>query len=345
MRFKFPLSALALLAASSTAMAQSSVTLYGIADAYFGQKTTGVGAAKVSRTVVDSDGLANSRWGLRGTENLGGGLKAEFQFESLFDISNGATTQVTTVPASAPSSQLFSSQAWVGLAGDFGSLKLGRQVSPFHSFIGLTNNLYDATAFSTTGTVWGLGNLPNYVGRFDNAISYESPVFSGISGKLAMGFGEDKTALVSASKNVSLNIKYAQGPAVLGYSFQKQGGTGGTQDIKYKLIGGSYDFGIAKVVADFNTAQRANLKDNEWQMGVSVPFGAASVAAGYGNSKGNNVGGATGNKGKGFALLGTYDFSKRTRLYAGFRKATGKNAAGTVTSESKTLGFGVIHRF
>lgn len=334
--------ALTLGTAAST-FAQSSVTLYGIADAFVGQKSTGTGAAKVKRNVVDSDGLANSRWGLRGSEDLGGGLTANFQFESLFDITTGATTQVATAPA-ATSTQLFSSQAWVGLSGSFGTVRLGRQVTPFHSYVGQINNLYDATAFSTTGTVWGLGNLPNYFGRFDNSVSYETPSLGGVIAKVAHGFGEDKTALVTGSKNTSLNIKYTRGPLLVGYSFQQQGGIVGTNTTKYNLVGGAYDFGVARLVAAYNTARRDSIRDEEWQTGVSVPFGAASIAVGYGRSKGE-INSASANKGVGYSLLGTYDMSKRTRLYTGLRKTTAKNAAGTTTNETSTYGVGVIHRF
>jgi predicted porin len=325
------------------AIAQSSLTLYGIADTYIGQKSTGTGAAKVKRNVVDSDGLANSRWGMRGVEDLGGGLRAEFQLESLFDLSNGAVTQVATAPA-ATSNQLFSSQSWVGLAGGFGSVRLGRQVTPFHSYVGVINNLYDATALSTTGTVWGLGNLPNYFGRFDNAVSYETPLLAGFSAKAALGFGEDKTDKTTASRNKSLNVKYANGPLLVGYSFQQQGGQAGAASIKYQLVGGAYDFGVARLVGAYNTARRDNIRDNEWQMGLSVPFGAASIAVGYGQSKGE-VNDAPGNKGRGYALLGTYDLSKRSRLYTGIRKTTAKNPAGALTNETMTWGVGVIHRF
>lgn len=343
MRPKFPLLAVSALLMSGTTFAQSSVTFYGIADAFAGQKSTGTGATKVKQAVIDSDGLLNSRWGLRGSESLGSGLKAEFQLESLFNISNGVVTQVTTVPA-AVNPQLFSSQAWVGLNGDFGNVKLGRQVSPFHSFVGLTNNLYDATAFSTTGTVWGLGNLPNYVGRFDNAISYESPVFGGVSGKVAFGLGEDKTAALAASKNTSLNIKYAAGPILAGFSYQKQTPVAPASALTYNMVGGAYDFGVARVVAGINMAKSNVAEDKEWQLGVSVPFGAFSVAAGYGYSRGK-LNGANANKGTGAALLATYDLSKRTRLYAGYRKTNAKNATGATTNETSVLGTGIVHRF
>jgi predicted porin len=343
MKAKFPLFTLFAVLASSAAMAQSSVTLYGIADVFVGQKSTGTGAAKLKQTVVDSDGMLNSRWGLRGSENLGGGLKAEFQLESLFNISTGAVTQVTTVPA-VVNPQLFSSQAWVGLNGGFGNIKLGRQVSPFHSFVGITNNLYDATAFSTTGTTWGMGNLPNYVGRFDNAISYESPVFGGVSGKVAYGFGEDKTVALSASKNTSLNLKYAAGPILAGYSYQKQSPVAPASALTYNMIGGAYDLGVARLVGGINFAKSNVAEDKEWQIGVNVPLGAFSVAAGYANSRGK-LNGATGNKGTGAALLTTYELSKRTRLYAGYRKTTTKNATGATTNEASTLGLGIVHRF
>lgn len=331
------------LGASITSSAQSSVTLYGIADAFVGQKSTGIGAAKVKRNVVDSDGLANSRWGLRGSEDLGGGLKADFQLESLFDITTGATTQVTTAPAAA-STQLFSSQAWVGVSGSFGTVRLGRQVTPFHSYVGAINNLYDATAFSTTGTVWGLGNLPNYIGRFDNSISYETPSLGGVVAKVTHGAGEDKTGLAKGSNNTSLNVKYASGPLLVGYSFQQQGAVAGVSKTKYSLVGGAYDFGVARLVAAYNTARRDSIQDGEWQAGVSIPFGAASIAFGYGRSNGE-INSTSASKGTGYSLLGTYDMSKRTRLYTGLRKTTAKTAAGAKTNETSSFGVGVIHRF
>ena len=335
--------AVATLLGCGATWAQSSVTLYGIADAFVGKKRTGTGAATVSRNVVDSDGLANSRFGLKGIEDLGGGLRAEFQVESLFDLTNGAVTQVATAPT-ATASQLFSSQSWVGLAGGFGSLRLGRQVTPFHSYVGVINNLYDATALATTGTVWGMGNLPNYFGRFDNAVSYETPLLAGFSAKAAYSFGEDKSVTTVASKNKSLNVKYASGPLLLGYSFQQQGGQAGASDIRYQLVGGAYEFGVARLVAAYNTARRDAVKDKEWQLGLSVPFGAASVAVGYGHAQGE-VGAASGNKGKGYAVLGTYDLSKRSRLYTGWRRTEARTAAGVVSNETTTLGVGMIHRF
>jgi predicted porin len=345
MKFKGIAAASFVMLSCHTVHAQSSVTFYGIADAFFGQRSALVGGAKVTQGVVDSDGLFNSRWGLKGTEDLGGGLKAEFVAESLFNISNGATLQVATAPTAA-ANQLFSSQAWVGLSGGFGAIRLGRQVTPFHSFRGATDNLYDSTAFSTTGTGWSQGSVSNYLGRFDNAISYETPTFGGVSGKVALSFGENKTSALSATTNTSLNIKYVEGPVMAGYSYQKQGAQGGTADTDYNFVGGSYDFGVARVVGAVNRARFGTAKDNEWQVGVSVPLGAASVAAGYARSKGNVNGPiTTTSSGQSLALLGTYDMSKRTRLYVAWKKTTGKNLAGTTLVENSVIGAGISHKF
>lgn len=111
---KKSLVALAVLAASGAAMAQSNVTLYGIADVWFGSskfEVTGEDSAR--QTKVDSGGVDTSRWGMKGSEDLGGGLKANFQLESAVNMDDGTSTG-------------FDRQAWVGLSGGFGAVQLGK---------------------------------------------------------------------------------------------------------------------------------------------------------------------------------------------------------------------------
>jgi len=109
----------AVIAAFTTAAAAqqaSSVTLYGIADINVAQSETHAGA-----TITGIDQVPNprgSRFGMRGSENLGGGLRAIFQLEAALSLPNGETTA---------SSQLFNRHAWVGIAGGFGELTFGRQ--------------------------------------------------------------------------------------------------------------------------------------------------------------------------------------------------------------------------
>ncbi|WP_114968906.1 porin [Rhodoferax ferrireducens] len=337
---KKTLIALAVLAASGAAMAQSTVTLYGVADTWFGQTETGVGAAKLKQTVLNTNGMNSSRWGLKGSEDLGGGLKAVFQLESGFNIDTGAQTD---------SASLFNRQAFVGLAGGFGSVTAGRQYTAYDALRGATNNTYDTAAFTTTGTVWGYGAVADYASRVNNSIAYTSPDFGGFSGAAVVGLGENKTATVDANQNLSLHVKYAKGPVLVGYAYQEQKAQNAlvtdTATTKYNLIAGSYDFGVVKLVGGYNTAKVNDNSDKEYQLGLSAPIGtSANVAIGYTKSKGE-VAGATTSNGKGYSVVGYYDLSKRTRLYAAASKTTADNNAGADTAATANFGLGVRHNF
>ena len=346
---KKSLIALAVLATTGAAFAQSSVTLYGRLDASFGSKsteTTGVGAvAKLSQTAVDASNLNTTFWGLKGTEDLGGGLRAEFKLESNFNIDTGAI---------GTNSTLFEREANVGIAGGFGTVKLGRQYTAYDALRGATNNVYDSN-FATTGTIWTTG-IADYTNRVSNSISYTSPTFGGVSGAVVYGLGENKTADLSATKNVSLHIKYAAGPLLVGYAYQaedsrKLAATApvtpadiNTAKNKYNLFAGSYDFGVAKLVAGYNQAKSGATKDKEYQLGVSVPVGgAAAIAAGMSKSKSEVAG--NNNDGTGYSLVGTYNLSKRTTLYAGYENTKVESVNSTTTTKVSNFATGVRHTF
>ncbi len=354
---KKSLIALAVLAASGASMAQSSVTVYGLVDAAVAHTSTTTNtyvanvlttSVKTNQNVVASSGANNSRWGLKGSEDLGGGMKANFVLESGFTTDDGAAQGVQ-----------FGRQAFVGLEGGFGSVTLGRQYTAYYSLFTATNNLYDSNlaTTATTATTLGKGVWSNGIAhhqvRANNSIAYTSPVFSGFSGAAVVGLGEDKNAnnvANSATGNNSLHIKYANGPLLVGYAYQaeKTSPTPAVADstvtTRYNLLAGSYDFGVAKLTAGFNVAKQNTIKDNEFQVGVSVPFGAAAVAAGYSYSKSETAGVTTG-KASGLSLLGTYSLSKRTTLYAGLAGNTFENAAGATTSKSSVVAAGVRHTF
>ncbi|MDB5894016.1 MAG: hypothetical protein JWQ88_1547, partial [Rhodoferax sp.] len=238
---------------------------------------------------------------------------------------------------------------------------------------GQIDHNYDSNTFAVWGAVSGTG-IQDYVNRTNNSIKYESPSFGGFSGKVGYSFGEDKTATTSASSNVNAQLKYANGPLVVGYAFQKEkqtasGGTnlfggsgittaGGLGSIangpttvndtrKYHLFGGSYDFGVAKLVASYNTAKNsAGTKDKDYQVGVSVPFGAAAVALGYAHAKSDaTLANGGDNKGSGISLLGTYDLSKRTTLYAGYLTIKSEVNNGATDVKRQLFGTGVRHTF
>ncbi len=327
--------ALAVLSSVATfAQAQSSVTLYGRVDAGLASvKTLGVTQTKIDNG--GAVGLTTSRWGMRGTEDLGGGLKASFKLESRFNVDDGTFNSST---------RLFHGESFVALNGGFGTVKVGRLFTAFDDLraIAVSRSLWDS-AFTPTGDAYSVGG--DYAARSDNAIRYDSNSFSGFSGAVMYGLGENKTATLSASNQLSLHVKYANGPILVGYGYQKETNVGG-KSTKYNAISGAYDFGVASISAGFNTRNGDDLgtgKDNEYTLGVNVPMGAINLSAGYANAK-TKVANAT-SKGSGFGIGATYSLSKRTTLYTGYKTTNVENNVGVRTLENRLLSAGVRHDF
>ena len=360
---KKSLIALAVLAASGASMAQSSVTLYGLADVYFGQTSTGVGAAHLKQTAVNSGGLSSSRWGLKGSEDLGGGLKANFVLEQGYSIDDGTAGthagNLGNIAGAVKSSGAFSRETSVGLSGGFGKVDLGGRLGTAYDAIqGSTNNLWNSNMASGTNDTQKRG-IVAYNSRFDNSIRYQSPSFGGVTAALQVGLGENKAANANATSLTSMNIMYAAGPLTVGYGYQQEkfqtlaapvapatvGLPNGVISTKYNLIGAAYDFGVAKLVGSYGTAKTATMKDKEFQFGVDMPVGsAARVGFGYSKTTGD-TNGVTTTKASGFALAGTDSLSKRTDLYAAYSKDEADNNAGTDTQDNSKFGVGVRHKF
>ena len=359
----------ALGAMAGVAHAQSSVTLYGLVDAYIGQTSRQVDStivasrvAKLKQNVVNGSGQNNSRWGMRGTEDLGGGMKALFVLEGGFQPDTGAFATISNQGGG-----LFGRQAWVGLSSGFGTVGLGRQYPAYDDLRGATNMIYDSN-FATTAAVWGTG-VQDYQNRSSNSIKYTSPDFAGFSGAVTYGLGENKTATTDAENVAAVHIKYANGPLLVGFAHQREKqvastagslfGAGAAVGVaagpaafnatrKYNLLGASYDFGVAKLTAQYNqakgeTSATTSAKDKEFNVGVSVPFGAAALAAGYSRSKSDAAG--NNNRGTGVSLLGTYALSKRTNLYTGFLVTKVESANAATETKASTFGLGVKHLF
>jgi predicted porin len=339
---KKSLIALAVIAASGAAMAQSSVTLYGRLDASIGQTKVEVDSAgfstSVKQTGVNSSDLNTTYWGLKGSEDLGGGLRANFDLQSQFAMDTGTATGT-----------LFERKAIVGVSGAFGAVDLGRNYTAYDGLRAATNNVYDSN-LATTFNVWSTG-IKDYSLRSSNSITYTSPSFSGVSGAAGYSFGENKNIAGNvngdATDIASLHIKYANGPLLVGYAFQEEKlarNSAVAQDkIQYNLVGATYDFGMAKLVGSYNQAKNNTLKDKEYQVGVSVPFGAAAVAVGYSHAKSEGLGMT--NKGEGASIVGTYNLSKRTTAYAGYEQAKVETMNGSITTKTSNFATGVRHTF
>lgn len=177
---------LALLAVAGAARAQSSVTLYGLIDE--GVMYVNHASASANEIGLSSGNLSGSRWGLKGSEDLGSGLKAIFALESGFNVNTGKLGQ---------SSRMFGRQAYVGLTGDsWGSVTLGRQYDPEVDLVQpVTGDNYFASSFATPGDVDNNDNSA----RVNNAVKYSSPsygglkfeglyAFSGVAGQTGQGY-------------------------------------------------------------------------------------------------------------------------------------------------------------
>ena len=162
------------LVAAGQVHAQSSLTLYGILDVFGGYQSAKVGGKSTSLYTLGNNGELTSRWGLRGTEDLGGGYKTTFALESGFDPGTGKQQN---------SYRFFDRQAWVGLSAPYGEVRFGRQNTPM---FGWSGNM-DAFSAATYGS--GYNDFANWLARVDNDISYISPKFANTQVELHYSVG------------------------------------------------------------------------------------------------------------------------------------------------------------
>jgi len=281
---KKTLVALAALAASG-AFAQSTVTLYGQADAGYTSVKSGVNKF----TGITTSNRGSSLFGMRGSEDMGGGLKANFQLEASVNLDNGAgaasntTNQVpggpvTVTGASATATTTgaagdrfspggsqgitFNRWSWVGVSGGFGELRLGREYTPaFNAMVAVdplgTNGIGNSLNF--TQIAGGLASHPN-TANASNGISYETPSLQGFKAKVMTYFGENQGTLNTnwlngkSGDGNSYHLWFEQGPLRVGYASQETKGTAVTAaaagtgipgNYEYSTLYGRYDLGVA----------------------------------------------------------------------------------------------------
>jgi predicted porin len=332
---------LAVLATTGAAFAQSTVTLYGRIDTSIGRDKIGAPGAATSTTRMFSGNLTSTRWGLRGSEDLGGGLKAIFGLEQGFDSSDG-----TQAAGSA-----FNRQSIVGLSGGFGTVKLGRHDTSFDDIRDLTAsaNIFDSGTFATTegvvGTTGylGVGQLADYGDRADNQIRYESPSFGGFSAGFSYGLDE---AVAPVKRDVTaFNLRYKAGNLDVGYGYQENANEVAATNREYNTLGAAYNFDSFRLSGGWNQVKnKASRKSDAYSIGAIVPVGALDFSLGYSTAKAKQ-GSATFEKGDTFSAAVAYNLSKRTRLYAGLTTGDIENAAGTKVREREVYALGVAHVF
>jgi predicted porin len=320
---KKSLIALACASAFAGSANAQSLTTYGIVDMGFVSES---GPASIQK--LTSGAQSGTRLGFKGTEDLGNNMKALFVLETGIAADAGGFNQ----------SAGFARQSFVGLQSDSGTLTLGRQYTPF--FLAL-NAVADPFASGLAGNAQNL--IPSSGIRMNNAVKYASPTFSGVSGEVAYGFGENTAGNDRASKNVGGSIGYTDGTLNVRLAYHKANGTTAlTSDLSdtSTILAANYKFEVAKVFAaysDNNVEISGRGKSRDLLIGVSVPFGNHTFIASYINKNGRSTANLDADQ---LGLGYTYALSKRTNLYAAWASIDNKNGAPYTVGNNSELGSG-----
>jgi len=313
---------------AASAFAQSNVTIYGSLDAGVAY-VSNLGGGSVAR--LDQGTMQPDRIGFRGTEDLGGNLKANFQLES------GIYTDTGGQPTAG---KLFNRYSTIGLSGDFGAVTMGHMPDIVFDYVGKLSNGYQLTNWY----LFHPGNLDSLANtyQFDNAVRYTSPTFSGLQLSGMYGFGE-VAGDSNNGRNVSTGATYTNGPlrAALAYSklnnraagyggafLQSLGlGTAATvfSSLSTTAAGVGYTIGPVRLNADY-TQVKISLptgvtpKQKNFDLGAAWRYATAdTLNFGYGLSKLESARWNT------FSLSHVHAFSKRTEFYvqAAYQRAGG----------------------
>lgn len=301
---KKSLIALAILGGmSGAAMAQSSVSVYGVVD--LGLQHSKSGGDKV--TGIESGLQSGSRIGFKGTEDLGNGLKANFVLESGINADDGTFGQNDTP---------FGRQAWLGLEGDFGAVKLGRQYTPIRNAL-VSADPFGLESAGSLGRVAMNGNVGE-IERVNNSVVYELAKNSlGLTGAVQYGFGESENSM-SKDHSFGFAVGYKYNALDLGVAYNERD-INSLAKQKSTALTGVYDFGVAKAHAAFGEEKISinggqNIKSRTYMVGVSAPVTAAgTVKASYVINDQRTFNDADS---KQFAVGYEHALSKRTNLYA-----------------------------
>ena len=385
--FKKSLIAVAVLGATAFSVQAADVTMYGKVDTGLQFKTNEV--TKGNQTVTDTDtfsmenGLNSaSRFGIKGSEDLGNGMKVSFQLENGFKSDSGVFKT---------DGKLFDRQATVALSSDFGTLTMGR-VGGIGSGAGFDLVYGYGDAFD--------GGSPNVLGlaksdRYDNMITYQTPKFAGMQATVQYSFNESSTdkdregsSAVNRYASAGLTGSFGALNTVLAYEFQNYQSFGKDargEDGHIVYLGGNYDCGFAKtfvmaqyfkglkagsinglgMLDDIEGEQTGTTLEDEFDaffdkgakgfglhLGTIVPIsnGDLTVGAYYVDGKGETS--AAGEEDLDFDYIGLatkyeYRLSKRTSVYlgAGYHKAKAEDSEGEIEQKVGEVFTGLTHAF
>ena len=305
--------------AAGSALAQSSVTVYGRLNDTIERQETNNGTTKTTKTVLQNN---SSRIGFKGTEDMGGGLKAGFVLEHGFNADTGAQSQ----------SAFWARQAEVNLSGAFGMIRLGQMTSEAYyataDYISMHNH--------DTGT--SSDALYAYVGRNSNKISYRLPEFSkGLSIEVGTAL---KEATAGAKDTVDVAVNYGIGPLAIGIGYEKN------DKANQFAVRGFYDLGNillgAYIQRDKDGYGSGLGNRTNYRLSGAYIMGASEFHLNYGHA--GDYSNKSSSKADQFTVGYNYNLSKRTKVY-GFYTKVDDSAAKVYGGDFNSIAIGIRHNF
>lgn len=366
---------MALLVAVGAASAQSSITLFGIADASLQRISHGGTGSKMTR--LHNSGESSSRLGFRGTEDLGSGLAASFWLEAAVNNDSGtgtasnANNQVTgAAPALAGGQGLmFNRRSTVSLAGAFGEVRLGRDYTPQFWNLGVfdpfgtngigTNQM--ANSITLPPAAGGAGiNILTAV-RASNTIGYFLPGnLSGLYGQAQLYLGENASNVAAPASSSDgsgwgVRIGYQAGALNVAAATSRTRAAA-TGDFTQSNLAGSWNFGVATLMGQVSRDEvgaPTNVSGRGYLLGGLVPVGPGTIKVAF--SQYTTDAAVTTPRARKLAVGYVHNFSKRTAVYGTYARVNNSDGSnmpvvpGTGVSganaSSSGLELGVRHAF
>jgi predicted porin len=332
---KKTLIALAAVAVTGAAFAQSTVTLSGTVDVGLEKRWSG------DATKLTSSRNGTSNWTLSGAEDLGGGLKAVFQVSTSFNVDDATSGGLST---GTTGSALGNNGMFVGVTGGFGTLRAGRPVNTLYGNAMFANGTKGVSSHDSNSVLAGLvANAGNSV-YVNNAVQYHSPRFAGFQ----VQFEYAPSELANADDGMGIAVRYDGGPISASLTSYEGAGTAGLLKPKsVTQLAAAYDFGVAKAFFTYrDDSNRASNADTGYTLGVTAPVGPGSLYVSYNSIE------QAGDDGRTIIAGYKYSLSKRTTAYVNIanRNAAWANAAvvangGKANSSSTGFGVGLQHNF
>ena len=334
---------LATLIAGMASAATAQTSMYGLADAYYGQ-TSG----KNTTNKVDAGGMSTSYIGIRSSEKIG-------------DVT--ATAVLETFLRADTASQgrfngdtFYARNAYVGLSNKMGEVQVGRVTTPYFVSTVAFNALGDSFVFSPIVTArFGANNFNLAAGGTDsgwnNSVLVKTNVQGiALTGVYSAGIVDDSTGTKQAGKSVG--AMYFKGPIGLTATWQEVDQGAGKPNMSSTIVGGSFDLKVAKLFAQHNTVKHSDsvtLEDKGYSVGATMPLSKANtVMVSYAKHDHHFVGNKSAETAS-WAVGVSHAMSKRTDVYAAVRDTNYTND-GTVRTvanwgDTRVAGVGVRHRF